>query len=482
MNLHKLFSAQAIPRKRFPKRRPGQRPKPRRRKPKPPVVNSKRINYILNDMTTPDLLKAMHAPIQPVSPMFTVRKYAGGGFKRGTAEDLAAQCFVTMTNTLNFYAQHGGKMNRWIGTSNLAVMPKAGVDLNAYYDRRSLRFFYYGHQKIGGTVFTAESSDIVAHELGHAVLDTFRPDTWSAASLEVWGFHEAFADLTAMINIMCHDSILQRAIDQTNGDMRKQNVIARLAEHVGKAVFALSPGSGRSPDCLRNAINSFNYVPPNKLPKNAPHNKLSSECHSFGRVFLGVYYDLLVAMYEQNRNDGSTPLEALAHARDSLTDRALMAIKHAPINVKFYESMAKTMLWADKTKLNGTYHDAMRDVFIKRNVIQPTLNILSNAPSCDNNEGIVKMSSTLNLKLSNHILRMQSDNPLYNVEVEIPQEQAYLYDENKTAMDVISVSDDEALLGAQDMIEYLHETNSVGEGSDTPFEIQDGKLVRTHFA
>lgn len=472
--LTQLFSARSEPRRRFPKRR--------RPTSTPPVVNGKRIAYILNDMTTPDLVKPILPPEQPASPMFTVKKYAGGGFKRGTAESLAAQCFVTLTNTINFYAKHGGKMNRWIGTSNLAVMPKAGKDLNAFYNRRSLQFFYFGHRKIGGTVFTAESSDIVAHELGHAVLDTLRPDTWSAASLEVWAFHEAFADLTAMMNIMCYDEILQRAIEQTGGNLRKPNVIARLAEDVGKAIFALAPGTGRNPDCLRNAINNFKYVPPNKLPKDAPHNKLSSECHSFGRVFLGVYYDLLVAMYEQDKQSGSTPLKALQHARNGLTKRALTAIKHAPLNVKFYESMAKTMLWTDKTKFHGIYQDTMRKVFAKRNIIRPSLNILSNAPACDNDERIMKMSSTLNLKLSDHVLRVQSNNPLYNVEVEIPHEQAFLYDENNNVMDAVMVSDPDALLGAQDMIEYLHETNSVGDGPDTPFEIQNGKLVRTHFA
>ncbi len=45
-------------------------------------------------------------------------------------------------------------------------MPAAGADMNAYYDRRSLRFFYYNHR--GRNVYFGDSADIVAHELGHA--------------------------------------------------------------------------------------------------------------------------------------------------------------------------------------------------------------------------------------------------------------------------------------------------------------------------
>ena len=66
---------------------------------------------------------------------------------------------------------------------------------------------------------------------------------------------------------MSHQEILEHAINQTNGDMKKPNIISNLAEHFGQAVYKLSkPNSGRNKDCLRSAINDFKYVNPNSLP------------------------------------------------------------------------------------------------------------------------------------------------------------------------------------------------------------------------
>ena len=457
---------------------------PIRRRPIPrPVAqqNDKAISYVMNDMTTPNLIKVIPQPQPPAEPKFVVRGYQGGGFQRGSIQNLAADCFVTIVHTLDYYRKFFERpMNRWAAVPVLAVNPIAGKDLNAFYDRRSLQFFMFSHPQIG-EVFTAESSDIVAHELGHAIFDTYRPDTWGAASLEVWSYHEAFADLTAILHIMQYDEVLQHAINKTNGNLRGPNVIARLAEHVGRSVFAFTgPKSGRNQWCLRNANNKFNYVPPNKLPKEATHDKLAAECHSFGRIFLGAFYDILVEIYEAEKQN-RPPMEALKVARDALAARALVASQHAGLNVRYYESVAKTMLWVDKTKHDGKYQEILKKVFINRNLVRPQL-LMLNAPKCDNENNIMKTEGKLSLRLSDHVIRAQSiSNPLYDVELEIPHEQMYLYDEGNP-MDAVLVSQQEAISAAQDMVDYLYATNSVSDDPSTPFEIRNGKLVRTHFS
>lgn len=447
-------------------------------------IEGKTIDYLLNDMSTPDLIKVMNPPIPPVAPKFVVKDYAGGGHTRGTVQSQAANCFVTVANTLNFQRQHTDKpLTNWAGTSTLIVLPQAGQDLNAYYDRRTLSFFYFGHKEIGGTVYTADSSDIVAHELGHAILDSFRPDTWGAASLEIWSFHEAFADLTAMMNIMSHKEILEYVINQTGGDMRKENIVANLAEHVGQAIYKVAggPTSGRSPVTLRNAINDFKYVNPGTLPEAATDDKLAAECHSFGRIFLGAFYDILVMMHEDIKSRGDlNAVDSLAEARDCLWKYTLKAIQNAPLNANFYESMAKTLLWADVTLNNWKYHDRMMKIFMDRNLMRPQLRMLS-APVCDNDESILKDHHKMTLKLGDHLLRAQSNNPLYDVEIEIPHDSVYLYDNNKKLVDVISCSDEDALMAGQDMITYLYNSNQVDNSSTTPFAVKNGKLVRTHF-
>ncbi len=103
------------------------------------------------------------------------------------------------------------------------------------------------------------------------------------------------------------------------------------------------------------------------------------------------------------------------------------------------------------------------------------------APECTNDECVMRIQSKFNIRLCDHMLRAQDNNPLYNVEIEVPHEQVYLYDENKNIYDSMLISQSEALIAAQDAITYLHETDSVGEGTDTPFEVINGKLCRTLF-
>src|SRR5262249_3030476 len=93
----------------------------------------------------------------------------------------------------------GGMLDgvNWQPGGVLPVDLDMGVDLNAFYDRVGLRFF---HGTAGGRrVFSGESPDVVCHELGHAVLDAFKPQLWDAASIEIAAFHESFGDMSALL-------------------------------------------------------------------------------------------------------------------------------------------------------------------------------------------------------------------------------------------------------------------------------------------
>jgi hypothetical protein len=84
--------------------------------------------------------------------------------------------------------------------SILPVELDFGTDLNAFYDRKGLKFF---HGSAGErTVFSGESPDVVCHELGHAALDSFKPQLFDAASIEVAAFHESFGDMSALLSAL----------------------------------------------------------------------------------------------------------------------------------------------------------------------------------------------------------------------------------------------------------------------------------------
>lgn len=446
------------------------------------IEKNKPIEYLLNDPTTPNLIKNID-PNTLISSNFIVKGYKGGGFKKESIEGQAANCYVTISNTINFLNKKSEKqIPKWPGTTNLYVLPHAGVNLNAFYDRRSLQFFYVNDRRFGDPIFTCDSTEIVAHELGHAILDAYRPETWNAMSLEVASIHEAFADFTAIIHSLTYDEIVEYILNETQGNLSKENIASELAEQFGRLIYRISPEGRNNSNALRSATNNFKYVNPGTLPQDAPNDQLAAECHSFGRIFLGALYDILTMIYEENINEGKNQKNSLEDARDTLTQYVLKSIQNAPLNVKFYNSMAKTLLWSDVTLNNRKYHDKMQKIFFERNLISNQLMML-NAPTCNNNDLIIKKLDIENIKLNDYVLNIQSNkNPLYAVELEVPKQSAYLYDSDKNIYDVISASEEESLSGAIDMVNFLHNTKSVSDDLSTPFEIKNNKLTRTYYS
>ena len=181
----------------------------------------------------------------------------------------------------------------WEVGSILPVELDFGTDLNAFYDRKGLKFF---HGSAGErTVFSGESPDVVCHELGHAALDSFKPQLFDAASIEVAAFHELFGDMSAMRSALQLPSLRERVLAQTGGVLRRASDLSRIAEQLGWAIRQSVPSAVEA-DCLRNAVNTFFYRDPDTLPTRAPATALSSEPHSFSRVFTGAFFEGLAGM------------------------------------------------------------------------------------------------------------------------------------------------------------------------------------------
>lgn len=464
-------------------KKPVPTPQPVRPSPKPAPQPVKPIEHLLNDPLTPDMVSYVTSPPSPpVQSPYVVKSYRGGGFGRGTVEYQAASAYITIAETLNLFNSNlaDKKIPRWHRTASLTVSPRAGIDLNAFYDGKSLQFFHFTHQRIGGSVFTVDSADIVSHECGHAILDCYRPDLWDAAFIEVGAFHESFGDFCALMHALQHDQMINKALQETGGDLSKSNVVSRMAEQFGRAIYRIDP-TGRSPDYLRNAVNTFKYVDPGTLSDDSPDNQLSAEIHNFSRVFTGAVYDVFFAIFRKVKNSGINPLDSVKVARDTVCHYMIKAIVNAPLNARFYESVAKTMLWADATVNGGKYQSEMQAVFEARNLVGMQLSIMS-APKCPNEHNIVKTCNHHNTRLSDvcvQSLDAGSFNPLYEVELEMPAEEAQLYDADGNLQNCVYITEDESIKAAQDFVHFLQRNSMVGPDKSTPWEIRNGKLVRT---
>ena len=251
-----------------------------------------------------------------------------------------------------------------------------GNDLNAYYDRVGLRFF---QDDAGGrTVYSGESPDVVCHELGHAILDSFKPQLWDAASMEVASFHESFGDMSALLCGLQLQSLRLGVLQETGNVVYRASRLSRLAEQLGWAIRQSVPSAVES-DCLRNAVNTFFYRDPNTLPTQAPASVLSSEPHSFSRVFTAAFFEGLAGMF----TTGATRDEAALLKVSQDAGRILVdGVRAATVVPGFYSQVAASMLRVAQSRFGAqSYEQALRSAFVRHGILPPAMALtVSTAP------------------------------------------------------------------------------------------------------
>ncbi|HEY6425049.1 MAG TPA: hypothetical protein VIY28_17775 [Pseudonocardiaceae bacterium] len=240
-----------------------------------------------------------------------------------------------------------------------------GRDFNAFYDRHGLSFFH--GTAAGVTVFSGESADVVCHELGHAVLDAIRPQLWDTASAEVAAFHESFGDMSALLSALQLDSFRNKVLMETGGGLSQSSSLSRLAEQLGWAIRQRAP-QAVDPDCLRNAANDFFYHDPVTLRSNAPASQLSSEPHSFSRVFTGAFLRILAGIFQAQQTSDSAGLDQASADAGQLLVHAIL---EAPVVPGYYSQVAAHMIAADDALFNGRYGPALRSAFVRHGVLSP---------------------------------------------------------------------------------------------------------------
>ena len=252
----------------------------------------------------------------------------------------------------------------WEPGDPLRVNLDVGVDFNAYYDRNGLSFFHGDAD--GTTVYSGESPDVLCHEEGHAVLDVLRPELWDAMSAEVAAFHESFADISAILSALQLPSFRQAILADTAGTLNRTSRLSRLAEQLGWAIRQSRPDLV-DPDCLRNAANSFFYQAPETLPPSAPSSSLSSEPHSFSRVFTGGFFDALANMLVA-RSASPSEGDLLPVSQDA--GRLLVdAIPSTPVVPDIYSQVAAHLIESEGNLFGGKYSDPLKSAFVRRGVI-----------------------------------------------------------------------------------------------------------------
>lgn len=344
------------------------------------------INYIPNDplaRAQNDMRRHTPRPDRPVSRAGFL--YTGispeSRYQFGTPEFLFWQCSEAALAAVETWEKIDGKLTRWArNRRNLELKQNAGNKLNAFYDRRSLSFFEFTTGK--KTTWSGASTDVVAHEAGHAFLDRLRPDLWDSFYTEVGAFHEAFGDCMAILTALEDRRSRERLLSDSPW-LWDTNFLEATAEDLSDGIQR-ALGSQHPAAAPRHALNWFSWQLPTTLPSNGPPRVLTSEVHSFGRVFSGCFYDTIGNIFGNQTTHTQASLQRAAHIAGKLL---AAGARSAPETPRFFQSVGQVMILADERLYHGANRQAIFSAFAWHNIslasdsmLAPTTVVAGTAP------------------------------------------------------------------------------------------------------
>ena len=339
------------------------------KKPATKAAATDRINFVPND---PEAVAFL--PLRKVIP----RREGGAGHARfkfekppapaalhapGTPAFLFWQSREAALAAVEAYEWAAGPFKAWAkgARSPLPLFYNAGTDLNAYYDRNSVSFFAYTTRGI--TTFSGASTDVVAHEVGHGLLDALRPDLWTSNLPEHGAFHEAFGDCIAMLTAFA-DAATCRRLASSPGMLDAANFVEATAEDLSAGVKR-ALGASHPASQPRHAFNTYVWRLPSSLPTTGGPNVLTGEVHSFARVFTGCFYDTIRFIFHSYASQTARTLQLAARtAGGLLVAGAAKAVEQA----RFFQAVGEAMLQADESENSGENHQAVINAFRRHGI------------------------------------------------------------------------------------------------------------------
>jgi hypothetical protein len=186
----------------------------------------------------------------------------------------------------------------------LRIYPHALREDNAYYspNKKALLLGYFQNSKStellpSGSIYACLSSDIIAHETTHALLDGMFKQYAVASNKDTFAFHEAFADVVALFQHFTIEEVLVHQITQTKGDLNTDNLLGQMAQEFGKARGNYG--------ALRDAIGKFNEQTKlweRKVPDPSDYES-ETEAHARGAILVSAIFEAFISIYNNRIKD-----------------------------------------------------------------------------------------------------------------------------------------------------------------------------------
>lgn len=177
----------------------------------------------------------------------------------------------------------------------LRVYPHALREPNAYYSKQKIALLFGYFRSVArdagaSWVFTALSHDVVVHETTHAILDGLHRRYAEPTSVDSLAFHEAFADIVALLLHFTLPEAVSAEIGASHGRFDQRTLMTGLARQFGLA-------TGR-PGALREAFD-------NKIDGEPDPTELDrlTEPHDRGAVLVAAVFEAFLTIYQRRSRD-----------------------------------------------------------------------------------------------------------------------------------------------------------------------------------
>ena len=316
-------------------------------------------------LATPGQLPLGTNPFAALRTSISGPQPPAGLYNPGTPEFRYWVAAEALLRGINFWGSLLPPGTTWSTSNPMQVsLAEADPQLNANYTRLfGMRF--YSQKVLSFDIHASESPDVVCHELGHAVLDALRPQLFNVANTETSAFHESFGDISAILCALQVPAMRKAVIAETSGRLNTNSRLSRLAEQLGWGLRQISPQMVDR-DCLRNAMTHFFYKRPDLLPPSADAAQLSSEEHSFSRVFTGAFLDALARMFSASSSRDEATLVSISRDIGQLL---IDAVHGAPVTSAYFSQIAATMVQADQARFAGRNNAELTGAFLEHGIL-----------------------------------------------------------------------------------------------------------------
>jgi hypothetical protein len=343
-----------------------------------------------------------------------------------TSPEFQAQnVFAIASHTLALFERNLGRRIPWrSGWPHIFLIPRGMLGSNAAYTPEKQAVIFGWLPAVGElpSVFTCLSYDVIAHEVTHAILDGLRPRYVEPGLPDQLAFHEALADVVALLSVFELKGVVARLLVQKPGarmvfasdqaanavkdaEKRKAQRIEGRAEHLKTtALLGLAEELGRAralrdrlPDPGRAQLplrRSVALIPnPTLLGDEEfqePHRRAEILVAAVMQTLVGMWASRLDELEETGGLNTARVAEEGSRAARHLLGMVLRALDYLPPVELEFADVIDSIITADK-RLNPDdefdYRDTLLRAFDSFGITSPEHHILDEdglaAPSPD---------------------------------------------------------------------------------------------------